>query len=361
MQDNYTEIRTPWGVTAIKQTRGVRQGSVESPFIFSICMELALATAQRHPQWPRPQGSVADYPVSELLFMDDGVLQAWTKADLSRKAELIIHALAEWGLELNPDKCTYYRSPYSMDTGTLRVGTKDIPPAPELQMMGISLTIPLKQAELLKPALQKARKKYYALRHLLDAGTPMKDRLRLFDMTVTGAALWCASVVPPSAHALSEANAVQLEIVGKMMGNKRRTGEGWVDHRIRMYREARAVLCLHGATRWSTKWLQRRWTYLGHICRAGERPNPPPSAVLNDYRSLNWWKAEKSKSTGVRHSHRFYPALIKEEQRINRASGSEDWRAVARDRTQWQMKLNVWIQQEDVAWTSGRQAAIQNA
>ena len=361
MTGNYTEVRTPWGVTSIQQTRGVRQGSVESPFLFSICMELALAAAQGSPDWPHPQGPVADYPVTELLFMDDGVVQAWSQKDLSLKAELIIAALRDWGPELNAEKCTYYRSPYATDMGPLRVGDTEISQAAELQMMGISLTVPLKQGDLLKPALQKARRKYFALRHLLEAQTPIRDRLRLFDMTVTGASLWCASVVPPSAHALSEANAVQLELTAKLMRNKRKAGEGWVDYRTRTFREARALLCLHKVSRWSTKWLQRRWTYLGHISRAQDHAVPPPSSLLNNYRSLSWWRMEQSKEQGIRHNHRFYPALIKEEQKVNKASGANDWRIVARDRVEWRRRMEAWVAQEDVAWTSGRQAAIQNA
>ena len=286
MTANRTEVRTPWGCTRIAQTRGVRQGSVESPFLFSMSMELALAASTSHPSWPADDSWLSGYPAAELLYMDDGVLQAGFKTTLETKVNLLVAQLAEWGLELNGSKCTYYRSPYAVDTGPIQVAGAQLPAATELQMMGISLAVPLKLNELMRPTLQKARHKYFALQHLLEANTPLKERLKLFARTVQSSALWCASVLPPTSQALGEANAAQLELVARMMHNRRKAGETWVQQRVRGLREARAMLHLHGHLRWSSVWLTRRWTYLGHTARAAEQALPPPSTLVCQYRTL---------------------------------------------------------------------------
>ena len=67
-------VRTPWGSQKIKQTRGIRQGSVESPFIFAIAMECALHRAQRDERWPKSLNGAPDMSVCSLLFMDDSIL-----------------------------------------------------------------------------------------------------------------------------------------------------------------------------------------------------------------------------------------------------------------------------------------------
>ena len=361
MRNNTTEVRTPWGSTVIPQTRGVRQGSVESLFIFAVCMELALESSQRDPRWPRCTGMYENYPTPELLYMDDGVIQAWKKLDLEVKMDILINQLREWGLELNAEKCTYYRSPYANDGGPLRVGTALLDSAAELQMMGLSLTVPLRIQDLIRPAMQKARKKYYALRHLLEQPTAIKHRLKLFDKTVSPACLWCASVIPALTRSLSEVNALQLGLVAKMMGSKRKAAENWVEHRTRTYREARALLQLHGHKRWSTQRLTRRWRYLGHVIRAVERPQPPASTLIMNFRTLSWWRAEQKNQTGTRHGHRFFPTLMNEEQRLTTACGGVDWRTAAMDRDGWANLLTKWVDSEDVAWTSGRQIMLQNA
>ena len=351
-------IPGPWGTTSISQTRGVRQGSIESPFLFSMCMEAALLAAQSDAAWPVGTGIMEGHPMPELLFMDDGVLQAWSRPDLELKAKLLIRELAKWGLELNPEKCTYYRSPYAKEDGPLRVHTHLLQPAPSLQMMGISLTVPLRMADLPRPAIQKARRKYFALRHLLESKTSLKERLKLFEKTVTAAATWCASIMPPNTNTLQEMNSAQLELVARMLGNKRRDGEDWLTQRMRVYRDARAMLQYHGHKRWSTTWLERRWTYLGHTSRAWHWESPPASAHYSRYRNLSWWRAEQSTITGIRHGARYYPAMMNEEQRLNTASGGVDWRVVATDRQAWAQRMSQWLQQEDVAWTSRRQLAL---
>ena len=140
-------------------------------------------------------------------------------------------------------------------------------------------------------------------------------------MTVTASALWCSSVVPPSTHAMSEANSVQLALVTKIIGSKRKADEGWVEYRTRTFRDARATLQIHGIERWSTKWLKRRWNYMGHISRAA---CPPPSSLLVNFRRLSWWRDQQARQQGTRHNNRFYPAINREEQRLNQASGKPD-------------------------------------
>ena len=67
-------VRTPWGEDHISQTRGIRQGAVESPWLFSVAMELALREAQSMKEWPRVLGAAPDLKISELLFMDDSII-----------------------------------------------------------------------------------------------------------------------------------------------------------------------------------------------------------------------------------------------------------------------------------------------
>ena len=68
-EEGTATLKTPWGLVDIPQQRGIRQGSVESPFIFSVAMEVAVRSAQADPQWPSTIHSIPELEVQEILYM----------------------------------------------------------------------------------------------------------------------------------------------------------------------------------------------------------------------------------------------------------------------------------------------------
>ena len=167
-------IRTPWGEQSIAQTRGIRQGAVESPWLFSLAMELALSAAQNHAEWPSTIGAAPDLCITDLLFMDDSLLWSGSQRDLKKKYDILSCTLAEWGLMVNPKKTAYYASPHATERGPLMLGKIEVRSRESLEVMGIALSVPLKPAGLMDAALAKARKKYFASRDMLECRTPLR-------------------------------------------------------------------------------------------------------------------------------------------------------------------------------------------
>ena len=271
-------IRTPWGEQSIGQTRGIRQGAVESPWLFSLAMELALNEAQSQEDWPRTIGAAPDLSITDLLFMDDSLLWSGSQKDLKKKYDILSRTLAEWGLVANPKKTAYYASPHATERAPLLLDNVPVESRGSLEVMGITLSVPLKPAGLMDAALAKARKKYFASRDMLECRTPLKERLKLFSSTVAGAGLWYSSAVPPSPQGMGAVNSLQLELVARMAGFRRRSDESWLEYHTRSRRAARQILVAHQHPRWSTTWLQRYWGYKGHIARAINRTSPPASS-----------------------------------------------------------------------------------
>ncbi|CAE7811116.1 mcm9 [Symbiodinium sp. KB8] len=346
-------IRTPWGEQSIGQTRGIRQGAVESPWLFSLAMELALSEAQAHKEWPSTIGAAPDLGISDLLFMDDSLLWAGSQRDLKRKYALLSRSLATWGLMVNPKKTAYYASPHATERGALILDQVPVESRTSLEVMGVALSVPLKPAGLMDAALAKARKKYFASRDMLECRTPLKERLKLFSSTVAGAGLWYAAAVPPSPQGMGAVNSLQLELVARMAGFRRQSNESWLDYHTRSRRAARQILVNHQSPRWSTIWLQRYWRYKGHIARAADRAQPPASSLIDGFRTYPWWKQQQRMASGLRHPASFYPYLSNDELRLNRAAAQEDWRQLAKDPKAWQQAEAEWIRREDVAWTTG--------
>ena len=354
-------IRTPWGEQSIGQTRGIRQGAVESPWLFSLAMELALKEAQDHAEWPSTIKAAPDLCITDLLFMDDSLLWSGNQPNLIKKYDILSGTLAKWGLVVNPKKTAYYASPHATEKGPIRLGEVKVESREALEVMGITLSVPLKPAGLMDAALAKARKKYFASRDMLECRTPLKERLKLFASTVAGAALWYSSAVPPSPQGMGAVNSLQLELVARMAGFRRRSSESWLEFHTRSRRAARQLLVNHEQPRWSTTWLKRYWKYKGHVARANSRTMPPASSLIDSFRTYPWWRQQQRMSTGLRHPASFYPYLSNDELRLNRAAACDDWRQLAADPKAWAQAEAEWIRREDVAWTTGRQLALTGA
>ena len=349
-------LKTPWGDEEIPQGRGIRQGSVESPFLFSIAIEMALKTATEHAEWPSTIPSIPDLPLAELLYMDDTLLWAASRDDMVKKYNILKTELAKWGLRVNPEKTSYYHSPYSTTPGNITLDGQIIQPAANMTVFGIPLLTPLKPSALMDTAMSKASKKFYGNKHIFMSRAPLKGKLKTFRTLVGGSALWYCSAISPSNQALSSMNTLQLELLAKTIGFRRKSDETWLDFRTRSMRGARHVLHSHHMERWSTTWLKRFWDYKGHVARASDRQFPPASSLMDSVRTLEWW-TEKQRA-GVRHPGQFFPYHTNEEKALNRAAGGMAWRQVARDVTTWAQCKNAWVHSMDIAWASGRQLAI---
>ena len=306
-------VRTPWGSQTISQTRGIRQGSVESPFIFAIAMECALHKAQESPQWPKTLSCAPDMDISSLLFMDDSIIWDNRAEKLILKYDLFRQALSEWGLTVNPRKTLFYSSPHSADGSSILVEGVNLTTCQTFEVMGVQLSIPLKPASIMDTGMAKARKKFHAMSHILECRGNLQERLKVFRSAVGGAALWYGAAASPGPQAMGALNTMQLEMVARMSGLRRKTEESWLHFRQRSMRAARQILCNAGHERWSTVWLRRHWQYRGHVARAAAREQPPASSHLDQFRTLKWWRGQQRWKDGVRHPEAFYPHLSNEE------------------------------------------------
>ena len=173
-------VRTPWGCQVIEQTRGIRQGAVESPFIFAIAMECALHRAQQQPEWPSELSSAPDMKLASLLFMDDSILWDNRQGPLLTKYRLFKSALLEWGLTVNPKKTVFYKSPHSPEAPVIDLDGVQVQSSSTFEVMGVHLSVPLKPAAVMDTGMAKARKKYFASRNVLKCRGPLKKRLQVF-------------------------------------------------------------------------------------------------------------------------------------------------------------------------------------
>ena len=112
-------LKTPWGDQEVPQGRGIRQGSVESPFLFAIAIEMAVLQATKHEEWPSYIPAAPGMPLAELMYMDDTILWAANLDDMKKKYNILKEELHTWGLKVNPEKTSIYLSPHSTVQGPI--------------------------------------------------------------------------------------------------------------------------------------------------------------------------------------------------------------------------------------------------
>ena len=251
-----------------------------------------------------------------------------------------------------------YFSPYADKSKPVTVQGKPVPSLPTFTIMGVPFRVGANSAELLAPFVQRAKDKFWSIKHLLRAKTPLKGRVQLLDRVVGNLVLWCIAALAPDAGGMQVLNSLQLQLVVWCMRVGKRVQETWLGFKQRAWRGARQVVWNTLGRRWSTAWLDRWWTFAGHRARARDRVVPGAAAVIDSYRTREWWTREQAKPASVRVQHpRHYPKLSNLEKDMDDAARGS-WRVVARDRAQWaQCKLR-WLTAMDVPWTGGRQTCI---
>ena len=293
--------------------------------------------------------------------MDDGCIWARNAEDLSRKLQEWAQALLQEGLLLNPDKCKIYFSPYMAGPREVRVNETVVPVLDVFTVMGVPFRVGACASELLASFFQRVRDKFWSLKHLLRASTPLKGRIKLLDRVIGGMVLWCLASIIPDRSALILLNSLQLQLTMWCMKVGKRTNETWLAFKQRGFRGARQVVWTCLQRRWSTSWLDRWWTFAGHRARGLDREVPGAASIMDDFRNRAWWIAEQSKPLESRLRHpRHFPKLSNLEKDMDSAAGGIPWRVVARDRVQWHACKGTRLQHMDVPWTGGRQTCIRD-
>ena len=166
--------------------------------------------------------------------------------------------------------------------------------------MGVQFKVGSNVTEMLAVTWQKAKAKFWSMKHLLLSATPLGGRMKLFRSAVGGAALWNCCAFAPEHVAMEALNIILTQLVIWMMRLGKRSTETWVEFRQRSVNRLGRPLGSLGE-RWSTVWLKRWWNY----CGRREFEPRPASTMLNGFRDAEWWSLEQRRVEGLRHSGRF--------------------------------------------------------
>ena len=343
-------------VTSIPQSNGVRQGSPDSPILFSRIVGDCLQQALQETQHLLPPAKGPAPPESGGAYMDDTYLWSHDATHLQATLAALERHLARHGLTINPGKTAII---FSQPTGggTFRIGGEVVgckPFGDVITALGSPITFGESVAAIIAEMNHRARKAFHKHAALLCAATPLKGRLTLHQTLVRGAALWGGQAWPVTDGILKAMNTTQLLQIRRMMHPARRPGEQWEEWHVRTMRGARVALHQSKVLRWSTFQLGHTWDLYGHMARA-----QPGGRPMLRWKDLEWWEAEKLKPRRERHTHVKYNALADPERQVVAVAGVA-WKQAATNLQEWGRLGERFVSMFDVPWASGKQSSIAN-
>ena len=174
---------------AVHPPYGIRQGAIESPHFFSLLLEWIISDITQDPEWVGHISTYQDLELTQSAHMDD--LRVWD-GDCSRfdiRYKIPREGFARWGLHINPQKCSLFVSARHRGKPDVMLGDVCLKAQPHLTAMGIPFNLGHNSCDLLQPTWQRTKEKFWSIRHILCAKTPIGRRLKVWDRIVGGAAL----------------------------------------------------------------------------------------------------------------------------------------------------------------------------
>ena len=341
----------------VPQTNGVRQGSPDSPVVFSASIGETLDEVLAELQHVSRQGENPKLPPSPhegASFLDDTYLWSHNRRWLEKALAVLEDKLKKKNLVLNAKKTQAIAN--VEDRKPLDIGGKQVPIQKGnaiMTILGSPVTFDNVTAVILG-ASERARKAFHANKAVMCSNTSVDEKLKAMLALVRPAALWACSTWPVNDALLRGINTVQLQLLRKALGGRRRPGEEWVEWNQRTLRLARLHLRRKSAGgRWSTFVLGTIWQLHGHAAR---RESPLKEILI--WRNMNWWRQQQNLRGGARHARRFCPALDVERHITNVAG--DDWVTAAQDRSHWKSLEFLFVQSHDPPWASGKQPSLAN-
>lgn len=178
-EDSESWIKVNTTHVPIKIQRGVRQGDVISPRLFTAVLNMAL----RKIDWGTTGIKINGVYLSHLLFADDAVLFARNKRTLVKMIRDFEAACATVGLSINTEKCDYQNN--VGDITPLRIGKIDLPPKENVTYLGAIITMPMDWNREISRRISSGWSAFNEFRDILKKPSfPMRHKRHLFNTVI---------------------------------------------------------------------------------------------------------------------------------------------------------------------------------
>ena len=226
-------VRTDKHSRSFNIERGTKQGDPLSPCLFNALLEDAMRDVQatwKKKAWGLQLGHTQNAILTNLRFADDVLLVATSLSQLKKMLQELSSAALQRGLELHPDKTkilsnTTRRTGRSKETHTTCGGMQIeiLPLSGSAKYLGRKVSFDSTQETEIENRIANAWKKFMGLKdELTNKRYPLKNRIRLFDGTVTPTMLYGSAVWTLTKKTETRIQSTQRKMLRMILGSGRR-------------------------------------------------------------------------------------------------------------------------------------------
>ena len=256
--------------------RGVKQGDPISPLLFLAVMEVIFRRLKS--RWNklnlrrqgRYYGVVVDKetdPLTNLRFADDVLLFASSPSDAAKMISDLNRESSKFGLKLHMGKTavltnreTNCPTTVSCRGQSLKVVSKD----ETERYLGRKLSMIAFHGTEFANRLAAGWAAFFKLKEVFcNRKVPLRDRLRLFECSVTPCALYACGAWTTTSDMECKLRTTRRRMLRWMVGVPRHPEEAWVDYVQRATHRSEALASTHGATDWVYLQRSQKWRLAG--------------------------------------------------------------------------------------------------
>ena len=253
--------------------RGVKQGDPISPLLFLAVMEVLfrrlktrwnqLNVRRRGPYYGIVIDSATD-PLSNLRFADDVLLFASTPTDIAKMINDLSQEAAKYGLKLHMGKTVVLTNRCAGRPASVKCGAQTVKVVGEddtEKYLGHKLSVSDFHRTEFDNRLASAWGAFFKLKDVLcNRKVPLKDRVKLFECSVTSCALYASGTWATTVEMIRKLSTTRRKMLRWMVGVTRQVDEEWVDYIQRATHRSEHLAHTHGATDWAQLHRQRKWS-----------------------------------------------------------------------------------------------------
>jgi hypothetical protein len=325
--------------------RGVRQGDPLSSLLFNLVLEQVLAEVsvvwRRRGYGTNVGEDVRGKRLTHIAFADDMTVIARSWTSLRKMLISLKQALALRGLSLHPSKC---KAQTNLDDWNRRGETvlQDdfsidiLPEGQGLKLLGTVLALQDTTNIEMRNRIASAWRMFWSMKPLLlNVKVSIKQRLKLFDSTVSSCALWSCQSWTPRIDELGRLRSAQRAMTRRICGVRRAPDEDWITWIRRSTRKADEACGRYNIRDWVVAHFNAKWSWAGHVAR---RTCEAWIWKVTTWRDSEWqvFASDAGFQRPLRPSRRRWMKWEDAMRRYCQEKGLAHWTTLAYDRDHWQ-------------------------
>ena len=331
-----------------------------SPVLFNLVLDGALREVSQ--VWDRRgYGTDIGRPVrgcrlTHIAFADDQTLVARSWITLKRMILKLRESLLLRGLALHPSKCKVQtnnnehtqRGPVQLsDDFAIQILQTD----ECLELLGTSLSLTDPTGAEIDHRIATGWRKFWGMQKLLlNHSFSVKQRLRMFNSTITETVLWATESWAPRAEELRRLRSTMNAMLRKIVGAVPIGEMLWVDWIQIVTERARRRAREAGVRDWVVLHLQRKWRWASTLMSHSE---DEWTRRVTEWRDSMWQEAADNFGVArpMRPLRRRWMRFEDVLRRFCRVHNIEAWQCAATDKEDWADHSKAFVQWADSTWT----------